>query len=182
MQSWLCTRKRVYYILFKCKLREIYIYGRRKHPFASYPAEKHPKRSKFAITDMQRKPVDFFCCTVRASALTPAIILPTWLLCKSFFPVYKSLFITNKWFLICSGRWPLVWKVFYRRMECPDKPYYTLKNDRLYTSAETCPTIFDKKKHIPPQKRAMLAKECLLACGNCSFTQRMPYLTSEWSM
>ena len=40
----------------------------KKHPFTSYPAEMHPKRSKFAITDMRQKPVDFFCCTTRASA------------------------------------------------------------------------------------------------------------------
>ena len=39
---------------------EIYIYGWKKHPFTSYPAEKHPKRSNFAITDMRQKPVDIF--------------------------------------------------------------------------------------------------------------------------
>ena len=34
-----------YYMLFNdlCKLIEIQIYGRKKHPFTSYPAEKHPK-------------------------------------------------------------------------------------------------------------------------------------------
>ena len=26
------------------------------HPFTSYPAKKYPKRSKFAITDMQQNP------------------------------------------------------------------------------------------------------------------------------
>ena len=50
------------------------MYGRKKHPLTSYTAEKHSKRSKFAITDMRQKPVDFFCMT-QASALTPAIIL-----------------------------------------------------------------------------------------------------------
>ena len=32
----------------------------RKCPFANYQAAKHPKHSKFAITDMQQKSVDFF--------------------------------------------------------------------------------------------------------------------------
>ena len=32
----------------------------KKHPFTSYLAEKHPKRSKFAITDMRQKPVNLF--------------------------------------------------------------------------------------------------------------------------
>ena len=39
--------------------------GRRKHPFTNYPAELHPIRSKFAITDMRQKPVDLFFCTAR---------------------------------------------------------------------------------------------------------------------
>ena len=32
----------------------------KRHPFTSYPAAKHPKHSKSAITDMQEKPADFF--------------------------------------------------------------------------------------------------------------------------
>ena len=47
----------------------------KKHPFTSYPAEKPLKPSKFAITDMQKKPVDPFYCTTRASTFAPAIIL-----------------------------------------------------------------------------------------------------------
>ena len=31
-----------------------------KRKFTGYPAAKHPKHSKFAITDMREKPVDFF--------------------------------------------------------------------------------------------------------------------------
>ena len=38
---------------------EIYIYARKKHPIKSYPAAKHPKHSKFAITDMREKLVGF---------------------------------------------------------------------------------------------------------------------------
>ena len=40
--------------------KNIYIYGKKKHPFAGYPAVKHPKHSKFAITDIGEKPVNFF--------------------------------------------------------------------------------------------------------------------------
>ena len=31
----------------------------KKAPFTNYPAAKHTKHRKFAITDMQQKPVDF---------------------------------------------------------------------------------------------------------------------------
>ena len=43
-----------------CKLIETYIYARKKHPFTGYPAVKHPKHGKFAITDMRQKPVNLF--------------------------------------------------------------------------------------------------------------------------
>ena len=42
-----------------CKLIEIYIYARKKRPFTSYPAAKHPKHSEFAVTDMQQIPLEF---------------------------------------------------------------------------------------------------------------------------
>ena len=32
----------------------------KKHPFRSYPAAEHSKHSKFALTDMREKPVNFF--------------------------------------------------------------------------------------------------------------------------
>ena len=54
---------------------EIYVYARKKHPFTSYLAAKHPKHSQFAITDMREKPVNFFYCTTRSSTLAPAISL-----------------------------------------------------------------------------------------------------------
>ena len=34
--------------------------GKSTHLQVKYPAEKHPKCSKFVITDMRQKPVDFF--------------------------------------------------------------------------------------------------------------------------
>ena len=45
---------------------EIYIYARKKHLFTTYPAAKHHKHSKFAITGMGEKPVDFFYCATQA--------------------------------------------------------------------------------------------------------------------
>ena len=67
----------IIYFTDLCKPIETYIYVRKKHPFASYPAAKHPKHSKFAITDMRQKPVNFFYCTARVSTLVLAIILLT---------------------------------------------------------------------------------------------------------
>ena len=60
-----------------CKPIETYIDARKKHPFASYPTAKHPKHSKFAITDIREKLVNFFYCLTRASTLAPAITLLT---------------------------------------------------------------------------------------------------------
>ena len=56
---------------------EIYIYATKKPPFTSYPAAKHPKQSKFAMTDIRAKPVNIFHCTKYASTLVPAIIFQT---------------------------------------------------------------------------------------------------------
>ena len=42
-----------------CKPIEMYIYARKKHPFNSYPAAKHPRHSKFAITDMKNQQTFF---------------------------------------------------------------------------------------------------------------------------
>ena len=50
---------------------------RKKHPFTGYPAAKHSKHSKFAITDIREKPVNFFYCSTRASTLVSAITLLT---------------------------------------------------------------------------------------------------------
>ena len=53
------------------------IYARKKHPFTGYPAAKHPKHNKLAVTDMQEKPVVLFTDTARVPAFAPAIILQT---------------------------------------------------------------------------------------------------------
>ena len=69
------TQKRVYYILSNdlCKLIEIQIYGRKKHPFTGYPAAKHQKHSKFAIANIREKPLNFFYCLTLASTLVSTI-------------------------------------------------------------------------------------------------------------
>ena len=52
---------------------ETYVYARKKHPFASYPAAKHPNASDLRLQTYEKKPVDFFINTSRAS--TSAIIV-----------------------------------------------------------------------------------------------------------
>ena len=47
----------------------------KKHPFTSYPAAKHPKQNKLAVTDIRDKSVDCVHDTARALTLAPAIIL-----------------------------------------------------------------------------------------------------------
>ena len=59
------------------KLIEIYVHARKKHPSSGYPAAKHQKHSKFAITDIREKPVNFFYCSTRALTLASATILLT---------------------------------------------------------------------------------------------------------
>ena len=48
-----------------------------KRPFSGYPAVKHPKHSKFAITGIREKPVNFSCCSTWAPTLVFAITLLT---------------------------------------------------------------------------------------------------------
>ena len=65
-----CARKKTslfYTFQRSIKLIEIYVYARKKHPSSGYPAAKHPKHSKFAITDIREKPVNLFYCSTRAS-------------------------------------------------------------------------------------------------------------------
>ena len=73
-------------IFFKdlCKPIKIYVYSRKKHPFASFPAAKHLSHSKFDITDMREKPAGLFYCTTRALTLAPAICLLTQVRLQKF--------------------------------------------------------------------------------------------------
>ena len=65
----------------------LYIYARKKHLFTGYPAAKHPKLSKFAITDIREKPVNFFHCSTRASTLVFTITMLTQI------PLQRFLFL-----------------------------------------------------------------------------------------
>ena len=58
-----------------CKLIETYIYARKKHPFASYPAAKHPNPANLRLQTYDKKTVDFINNTARALTLALAIIL-----------------------------------------------------------------------------------------------------------
>ena len=50
----------LFFINYLCKLIEIYIYVRKRHPFTSYLVAKHPKHNTLAVTGIQKKPVDNF--------------------------------------------------------------------------------------------------------------------------
>ena len=56
---------------------KIYIYARKKHPFASYPTAKYPNAANLRLQTYDKKPVDFFNNTARASTLALAIIFKT---------------------------------------------------------------------------------------------------------
>ena len=56
------------------ELIEIYIYARKKHTFTSYSAAKHPKHSKFAITDIPDQPVNLFIVQQFASVSTISLL------------------------------------------------------------------------------------------------------------
>ena len=49
---------------------------RKKHPFTGYPAVKHPKHNKFAITNIREKPSYFFIVQ-HGRRLKSAIIFQT---------------------------------------------------------------------------------------------------------
>ena len=74
----------IIYFADLCKLIETYICARKKHSFASYSAAKHPRHSKFAITGIREKPVNFFYGSACASILVFAVILPTQIPLQKF--------------------------------------------------------------------------------------------------
>ena len=57
------------------KLMETYIYARKKHPFASYSAAKHPNASNLRLQKSDKNQWTFFINTARAPTLAHAIIL-----------------------------------------------------------------------------------------------------------
>ena len=64
----------IIYFTNLCTPIETYIYARKKHPFASYPAAKHPNAENLRLQTYNKKPVDFFNDTARALTLALAII------------------------------------------------------------------------------------------------------------
>ena len=51
-----------------------YVYARKKHPFANYPAAKHPNAANLRLQTYDKKTVVFFIKTARSSTLALAII------------------------------------------------------------------------------------------------------------
>ena len=102
--------------------RNIYLWRR----FSGYPAVKHTKHSKFAITDIREKPVDFSCRTTRASTLGSAITLLPQVPLENFpflfiviIPWYKGQYISEFsvhyrlfWATLISVNWEAFKKVY----------------------------------------------------------------------
>ena len=53
-----------------CTPIETYIYARKKHPFVSYPAAKHPNASNLQLQTYEKKQWTLFNNTARASTLS----------------------------------------------------------------------------------------------------------------
>ena len=72
-----CGKKSTIFFNDLCKPMEIYIYARKKHPFTSYPAAKHPETSNLWLQTYDRNQLTFFTDAARAPTLAPARILRT---------------------------------------------------------------------------------------------------------
>ena len=66
------------------------------HPFAGYPAAKHSKLGKFAITNIREKPGNFFDCATQASTLFSAIIFQTQVPLQKFPFLFISIIPCSK--------------------------------------------------------------------------------------
>ena len=60
-----------------CKPIEIYIYVRKNHSFASYPAAKYLNAANSGLQTCDKRPVDLFTNAEGAPTLSPAMILQT---------------------------------------------------------------------------------------------------------
>ena len=65
----------IIYFTDLCELIETYIYVRKKHPFASYPAAKHSNAANLRLQTYDKNQWTFFYNAARASVLALAIIL-----------------------------------------------------------------------------------------------------------
>ena len=63
----------IIYFTDLCKPLETYIYARKKHPFASYPAAKHPNAAKLWLQTYDKNQWTFFINTAGASTLSITI-------------------------------------------------------------------------------------------------------------
>ena len=64
----------IIYFTDLCKPIETYIYARKKHPFASYSAEKHPNALNLRFQTYDKNQWTFFTNTTQASISALAII------------------------------------------------------------------------------------------------------------
>ena len=76
--------KFIIYLIDLCKPVKTYIYARKKHPFASYPAEKHPNASNLWLQKYNKNQCTFFINTARATTLALATIVQTQVLMQKF--------------------------------------------------------------------------------------------------
>ena len=60
----------VIYFTNPCKPKEADIYARKKHPFVSYPAAKHPNASNLQLQTYEKNQWTLFNNTARASSLS----------------------------------------------------------------------------------------------------------------
>ena len=65
----------IIYFTHLCKPMETHICARKKHPFATYPAAKHPNAANLLLQTYDKNQWTFFINTARASTLALAIIL-----------------------------------------------------------------------------------------------------------
>ena len=97
------------------------------HPFIGYPAVKHPKHSRYAITNMREKPVDFFCCSTRASILVFTITLLTQVSVQKFLFLFISIIPCSNALLVFVGRCKDANETHGNRyiwLEATDIPFY----------------------------------------------------------
>ena len=89
----------IIYFTDLCKPIETYIYARKKHPFASYPAAKHPNAANLRLQTYDKKPVDCFNNTARSTTLALAIIFEIQVPSQKFPFLLKY---TIPWLLVCE--------------------------------------------------------------------------------
>ena len=93
--------KSIIYVTGLCKLIETYIYARKKHPLASYPAAKHPNGATLRLQIYDKRTVGFIKNTTQSSTLALAIFLLTQIPLQKFSFLLRS--IIPCFYLISNG-------------------------------------------------------------------------------